>query len=49
MKKSDIINDDKIENIRQKSFDHDEETKPKRSKLVKLLLNIFESIIDLFT
>jgi len=49
MKKSEIIRDGKIENIRQKPFDHYEETKPKRSKLVRWLLNIFETIVDLFT
>ena len=49
MKKSDIISDDKIENIKQKPFDHYEENKPKRSKLVRRLLNIFDHIIDLFT
>ena len=49
MKKSEIIRDDKIENIKQKPFDHYEETKPKRSKLVRRLLNISETIIDLST
>ena len=48
MKKSDIISDEEIENIRQKPFDHNEGTKPKRSKLVSGLLIIFKSIIDFF-
>ena len=32
MKKSDIISDDKIENIKQKPFDHNEETKPPQTR-----------------
>jgi hypothetical protein len=49
MKKSDSIFEDNNGNIKQEPLDHNEETKPKRSKWVRWLLNIFEFIVDLFT
>jgi len=49
MKESDTIFKDDIENIKQKPFDQNEQAKPKRSKLIRWLLRIFDTIIDLFT
>jgi len=49
MKKSDSTIEDNIEKIKEEPSDNNEETKPKRSKLVRWLLNIFETIVDLFT
>lgn len=49
MKKSEIIRDDKIENIRQKPFDNDDDNKPARSKWFKWMRTIIGFITDIFS
>ena len=49
MKKSDLISDDKIENIRQKPFDHNDDKNPARSKWFKWLRTIIGFITDIFS
>ena len=49
MNKSDSIFEDNDGNIKQEPLDHNEETKPKRSKWVEWLLNTSEFIVNLFT
>ena len=49
MKKAEIIRDGKIENIRQKPFDHNDDVKPERSKWFKRLRTIISFITDIFS
>ena len=46
MKKSDLISDDKIENIKQKPFDHYEETKPEKPKWMRWVKVIIDFITE---
>ena len=49
MKKSDIISDDKIENIKQKPFDRYDDKKPAKSKWFKWLRTVIGFITDIFS
>ena len=49
MKESDLFNEGYNDKSNQEPLDNDKEAKPKRSKFVKWLLRIFDTIVDLFT
>jgi hypothetical protein len=49
MKKSDLITEGIKEKIKQEPWDNNKEAKPKRSKWLKWLLNIIDTIVTFFT
>ena len=49
MKKSDLITDDDLENVKQKPFNADEETKPEKPKWLRWVKVIINFITGAFS